>query len=194
MHIGQEPPSSIEIQTTTVRSLSEKEIDKLLENLLGVTDIDEESREFLSGEEVSEPEEDYIDSVVENLVEDILSKELNKKELGKKENDFSAVEKALTMILGKKPKKQNKISPDILATIIELDEFLKEEEEERQERVNRAKSLADRAIQLVAGSFTKLKTKTGKKTSNRSFEEDDLNLDLLIKSSSRDQLRELVLS
>ena len=57
-----------------------------------------------------ETEEDYIDSVVKNLVEDILSKELNNKEHEKKVNDFGAVERALTMILGKEPKKQNKIS------------------------------------------------------------------------------------
>ena len=191
-----EPQSPIEIQATTMKSLSEEEIDKLLENLLDVADSDEESREneLSSGEKVPETEEDYIDSVVENLVEDILNKELNIKEHEKKVNDFGAVERALTMILGKEPKKQNKISPDILATIIELDEFLRVEEEERQERVNRAKSLADRAIQLVAGSITKLKTKTGKKTSNRSFEEDDPNLDFLLKNFSKDQLRKLVLS
>lgn len=191
-------PSKAEPQSTTENSLSEKEIDKLLENLLGVSDNDEDDDVSLEQErkgETSETEdyEDYIDSVVENLVEDILGKESRKKERERGENDFGAVEEALTKILGKEPKKKNRISPDILETIIELDQFLKEEEEERRERVNKAKSLADRAIKLVTGSVEKIKAKTEKKTSQRNVE-DDLNIESLIKSISQDQLRKLILS
>ena len=80
-----------------------------------------------------------------------------------------------------------------MATIIELDQFLREEEEERQERVDRARSLADRAIQLVTGSVEKIKTKTEKKTSHRNANENDLDLNSLIKSFSQNQLRKLIL-
>ena len=193
--IKPEPQSSIETQSTTEKSLSDKEIDKLLENLLSV-DNDEGSleQEFASREESSETEEDYIGSVVENLIEDLLSRQPKKKKKERKGNDFGEVEEALTKILGEEPQKQSKISPDVLATIIELDDFLREEEEERRERADRARSLADRAIQLVTGSVEKVKTKTGKKTSHSNVEENDLSLDSLIKSFSQDQLRKLILS
>ena len=192
-------PSSAKSQTTKkVKSKSDEQIDKQLENLLkGI--LDEGSKELKSegskegsvenseesyedsSEEIYDSDSDYIDSVVENLVDDILREESQKEK-----NEFSAVEEALTRLLGKDPKKQNKISSDILETVIELDEFLREEEEERQARVDTIRSLADRAIDLVTGSVDIVKTKGIESSRNP---ENDLHLD-----SIANQLKRLLLS
>ena len=186
-------PSSAKSQTTKkVKSKSDEQIDKQLENLLkGILDVEEGSKEASfenseesyedSSEEIYDSDSDYIDSVVENLVDDILREESQKEK-----NEFSAVEEALTRLLGKDPKKQNKISSDILETVIELDEFLREEEEERQARVDTIRSLADRAIDLVTGSVDIVKTKGIESSRNP---ENDLHLD-----SIANQLKRLLLS
>ena len=199
-------PSSAKSQTTKkVKSKSDEQIDKQLENLLkgildeGSKELESEKEIFEEGskegsvenseesyedssEEIYDSDSDYIDSVVENLVDDILREESQKEE----KNEFSAVEEALTRLLGKDPQKQNKISSDILETVIELDEFLREEEEERQARVDTIRTLADRAIDLVTGSVDIVKTKGIESSRNP---ENDLHLD-----SIANQLKRLLLS
>ena len=147
------------------------EEDDLLLRLLNQNEIEEYEQSIEDA--VSDQN---LNDIVENIFDQILKDKTVVKEEKKseEENDYRAVEIALTKLLGRNPKKQNKITPEVLATVIKLDDFLKQEEDERQERVEQVENLADKALELVVGTVDVNKQILEKdKDRNEEKDEDD---------------------
>ena len=123
-----------------------------------------------------------LDFNVENLAKQILKEDLSEKE--EMESDLGAVQTALTRLLGSDPSEEEKISPQVLETIIRLDEFLQEEERERREKVQRLSNLADQAVLLVTGTVDR----------EARTEDTDQDIESIVSKLSPTQIRKLLLS
>ena len=70
---------------------------------------------------------------------------------GKDDTNFVAVEEALTTLLGSDPDEDDKISPTFFEAVVNLDEFLREEEEMERQTVDKVSGLLEEAVQLASG-------------------------------------------
>ena len=70
---------------------------------------------------------------------------------GKDHTNFVAVEEALTTLLGSDPDEDDKISPTFFEAVVNLDEFLREEEEMERQTVDKVSGLLEEAVQLASG-------------------------------------------
>jgi len=71
------------------------------------------------------------------------------------EDDLSAVDEALSRLLGPKPSEESKLSPEVFSVIVQLDEVLKDEEREKKKKVKQVESLVDSALGLIEGAVTR---------------------------------------
>ena len=130
--------STTSTKTTTTEKSSD---DDLLLSLLGATDEEEEEEELV----------DLLIGRDENDEKRISSR--SKDEQSEEEQDYSAVETALTKLFGDNPEDDDKISPENLEIIIELDRFLQQEQRRQNAMKRKLENLADEAINLVYGSI-----------------------------------------
>ena len=103
---------------------------------------------------ITSEEDNELDLFLQSFVERIISKQKHK--VKEEKGDHSAVEQALVRLLGPNPKPEDRISTKQLEVILQLDDFLQQEEERRVEMKRRVESLADKAIDLVSGSIKRL--------------------------------------
>merc|ERR1711874_110217 len=71
------------------------------------------------------------------------------------EDDLSAVDEALSKLLGPKPSENSKLSPEVFSVVIKLDDFLKEEEREKEKKVAKVENLVDSALEFIEGAVTR---------------------------------------
>ena len=82
------------------------------------------------------------DRIVEGFVTDLLAEELVRKLLlnekikdddaSQEDGDYSAVEEALTILIGSDPNREQKVSLTFVETAVRLDQFLQDEEEQKR--------------------------------------------------------------
>ena len=94
-------------------------------------------------------ESSVIDLLAEELVRELLLNENIKED--EASQDYSAVEEALTTLLGRDPSMEQKVSPTFVETAVRLDQFLQEEEEKKHETVDKVNILLEEAIGLASG-------------------------------------------
>jgi len=76
--------------------------------------------------------------------------ERDPKEVEAKEEDtFGAVQEALTFLIGDNPSEEEKLSAEEFKAVIELDKFLRTEEEQRKRKENEVDSLLKTALEYV---------------------------------------------
>jgi len=88
-----------------------------------------------------------LNEVIDTAVEEIKSAEED-------DDDLSAVRKALTTLLGKKPAEDSKLSPEVFSAVLKLDDFLKQEEKQKTKKINEVESLVDTALGFIDGAVT----------------------------------------
>merc|ERR1712106_787908 len=71
------------------------------------------------------------------------------------DDDLSAVDEALSKLLGSKPSEESKLSPELFSVVLRLDDFFKEEERRKSKKVNKVENLIDSALGLVEGAVTR---------------------------------------
>ena len=72
----------------------------------------------------------------------------------KEKRNLSAVEDALTVLLGDKPSEENKITSEQFAVVLELDGFLQENERKEEESLQRVDDLVSKAIVYIEDAIT----------------------------------------
>jgi len=75
--------------------------------------------------------------------------ETKTKSMKKEEEDFSAVQNALTVLIGENPSEDEKLPQEVFSAIIELDKLLIEEQKQREKKKNQVQSLLSSALDLV---------------------------------------------
>ena len=86
----------------------------------------------------------------ENNVKESKQEELNKK----RDEEQSAVQEALSVLLGENPSAENKLTVEEIAAIIKLDDFLQKEERKEKAQVKKIENLVEKAIGFVDGAVT----------------------------------------
>ena len=105
---------------------------------------------------------------------DIIKKKKDSDEKAmKKDEDRSAVQKALSVLLGEHPSEENKLTPEQFAAVLKLDDFLREEERKEEKRFQKVDNLVEKAIELIDGAVTLRENVEKRLIDGEYFDEDD---------------------
>jgi len=115
--------------------INEDLVDEIVDELLPIVEVISTSAE--STAEDSE------------MVKDTKETKAAKEAPEEKKENFNAVQKALTVLIGENPSEEEKLPQEVFAAIIELDKFLMEEQEKRKKKQNQVESLLTSALDLV---------------------------------------------
>lgn len=120
-----------------------------------IKNIPEEDPEQMNKEQTIIDEE-TIDKIVERLFpilevnKDLVeAEEVDEKPLEDTQEDFDVVHRALTNIFGDQPTEEEKLTPEVFAAVLELDEFLRDEEEALREKQAQVEDLLSTALDYV---------------------------------------------
>lgn len=91
----------------------------------------------------------------EDLLSTIKEKKRPKEVIRDEDDDLSAVQEALSKLLGSKPAEDSKISPEVFSVVLQLDDFFKEEEKQKSRKINEVENLIDTALGFIDGAVTR---------------------------------------
>lgn len=145
-----EPAKFIEKERSEEKTTSEKSvkpaktiiinedlIDELVDELLPIVEV-------ITTSDKSQPD-NTIKSDQETKTKALKTSEAPKK----KEEDFTAVQNALTVLIGENPSEDEKLPQEVFSAIIELDKFLIEQQKQREKKKTQVQSLLSSALDLV---------------------------------------------
>lgn len=131
---------------------SEESLSKVLKE---IKNIPEENPDQ-TNEDQTIIDEDTIDEIVERLFPILQinkdleeAEEVNDTPSEEKKEDFDVVHRALTHIFGDQPSEEEKLTPEVFAAVLELDEFLRDEEEALREQQAQVDDLLSSALDYV---------------------------------------------
>ena len=144
----------------------ENDPSKDISNLLGLLQKVSEKKEKPSKKKLKIKSNDIIADLEEKILklssqEDdshtILEKSMIRKEEveeNEEDEDLSAVQTALSTLLGSNPSEESKLSPDVFSVVLKLDKFFQQEEKQKAKKVDKVENLVDTALGFINGAVT----------------------------------------